>query len=243
MIFYGFRFYFFILCAFLLGAMPAHAFNKVSNPDIVDGRTELEYRGGYDFDQDAVRNAQGTHKFIANHAFTDRFRSEVKLNAASNHGDYDFIFLEWGNRFQLIKNDPLWPRLSLQENYRLSLIDGRADRVEFSALLGKDFGKVANIVNINLESEVGADHQPGISFNVALKTRYLLDENFEPGLEIYDDFGKLNEANPRNSKKSLAGPTISGNLLPGTRYDTGLLFGISEGAPDVRFKLILTQIF
>ena len=221
----------------------AEATNKVSSPDVTQGRIELEYRGGYDWDETASKDHIDQHKFVANYGITDRWRVEVKTDLASNGADRDWTFFELANRFQINKDDSVWPKLSIQANYKFSLQDNAADRLEGTVLASKDTGQFTHVTNLNFENEVGPHARAGTDFNIGWKTKYRYQPSLEPGAEFYADFGKVVGPVPAGAKKYSLGPVLYGALTKNVKYEIGFLFGMSPAAPDGRLKGILTYGF
>ena len=233
-----------ISTAFSLWMCPAaEATNKVSSPDVTQGRTEFEYRGGYDWDETASKDHIDQHKFVANYGITDRWRIEVKTDLASNGTERDWTFFELANRFQINKDDSVWPKLSVQANYKFSLQDNTADRLGGTVLASKDTGPFTHVTNLNFENELGPHAHAGTDFNLGWKTKYRYQPSLEPGVEFYADFGKVIGPVPAGAKKYSLGPVLYGALTPRVKYEIGLLAGISAAAPDARLKTIITYGF
>ena len=224
----------------LLCSTTVFASNKVSSPEVTKGQVELEYRGGYDIDDRSGKDGQEVDKFIANYGLTDRWRMEAKAIASGAHGDVDWTGIEYSNRYQFFKDKEAWLRLSVQANYKLSLVDKKPDRIEFTTLAAKDTGPFSHFVNVNFENEIGSYAKGGTDINLGWKTKYRFDPLFEPGGEIYAGFGKISG---NNIKKYQIGPVINGKLSNGLKYETGYLFGLNQSVPDGRFKLILSYAF
>jgi len=227
-----------------LCAAPARASNKVSSPDITAGLTELEYRGGIDFDESPRKNLQETDKFVVNHGFTDRWRLEAKLDDAGRRGtDVDTTYAELASRWQILKAGDSWLRLSVQENYKFALQEILPDKLEQAILAATDTGSLTHTVNIYFENELGAHARGGTDFNFGWKTLYNYDPRFSPGAETYVDFGKFGSSSRVSPDKYQAGPVIAGKFNGGFRYEAGWLFGANKAVPDGRLKLILTYGF
>lgn len=218
----------------------ASASNKVSSPDVTKGQMEFEYRGGYDTDGGPAKNRQEVDKFVANYGLTDRWRMEAKAIASGTHSDVDWTSIEYSNRYQVFKDKDAWLRLSVQANYKFSLVEEKPDKIEFSTLAAKDIGLFSHIANVNFENEVGAHARGGTDVNIGWKSKYRFNPLFEPGGEIYADFGKLSG---NNIQKYQAGPAIGGKISESIKYETGYLFGLNKNIPDGRFKIILTYAF
>lgn len=220
----------------------AAASSKVSSPDVTKGQVELEYRGGYDWDDDTEKqDQQESHKFCVNYGITDRWRMESKLVAGGRDDDLDWTTLEYSNRYQLLKDKEGWLKFSLQANYKFSLVPSKPDKLELTALAAKDTGPFTHITNINFENELGHAAHGSTDINLGWKTKYRWKPYLEPGGEFYADFGKMSDD---NVKKFQIGPTIGGKVEgTGFKYDLGYLFGLNHNVADGRAKLILTYAF
>ncbi|OIN86515.1 MAG: hypothetical protein AUJ12_06135 [Alphaproteobacteria bacterium CG1_02_46_17] len=181
----------FLLALIVLLPTSVQASNKVSSPDVTKDKVELEYRGGYDIDEDDNKDGNQLHKFVANYGLTDRWRMETKGILAESSKGYDWTALEWSNRFQILKGDEGLPKLSIQGNYKFSLQSGKPDKFEATVLMSKDMGSLTHVTNINFENEVGSYAKDGTDFNVRWKTKYRYRPSFEPGVELFMDFGKF----------------------------------------------------
>jgi hypothetical protein len=221
----------------------AQASNKVSSPDVKKGQVELEYRGGFDYDDTVSKNRAQVNKFIANYGITDRWRMEVKGNYTGRAGNLDWTYAEWSNRYQIFKDKEGWAKLSVQENYKFALQDALPDKLELTVLAAKDTGPLTHIANLNFENELGKRARGGTDVNLGWKTKYRLDPAFEPGVETYLDFGKTGSTNRRSPDKYQWGPVVSGKLPGGVKYDVGYLFGMNNAVPHGRLKYILTYGF
>lgn len=230
-------------CAFLALSMPARAYNKVSSPEVVEGRFELEVRSGWDYDDTAKKDGQRLDKFVANYGITSRWMMEAKLDMAGNRSNFKAATLEWSNRYQLLKDGEGWLRLAVQENYKHALQPGVADVIEVAALTSKDTGAFRHTGNFYLANQVGGNAQGGTDFNFGWNSRYRYNASFQPGVEIYGDLGTVRNLNETNGPdKFQVGPVVQGKVGE-IKYDLGYLFGMNEHVPDGRIKAILTAEF
>ncbi|MBI1215354.1 MAG: hypothetical protein GC185_05995 [Alphaproteobacteria bacterium] len=220
----------------------AQAANKVSGPDITKGQVDLEYRGGYDSDDLAARDRVQTHKFDLGYGVTDRWRVETIGVASGKTGN-----VEWGTqeaivKYQVFKKGEWWSRLALQGDYKFALQSGKPDKLDFEILAAKDTGPFAHALNLHFENEVGEYARGATDVNFGWKTRYHLQPHFDPGVEFYGDFGKLDAAH-RTAEKFQLGPAFYGKIADGFSYDVGYLFALNNNTTDGRFKFILSYAF
>lgn len=232
----------FLACA-CLAPGAAGASNKVSSPDVTQGKIELEYRGGYDIDHQAGRDEREQHKFVANYGILERWRTEVKLVANKADRRYDWTAVEWSHRFQLLKGAAGGPKLSVQGNYIFALEEDAADELAFAVLASYAHHGFTHVMNGTLTRAIGGHAKSGVQLDIGWKTRYDWMPALNPGLEIYADLGRHGGPDSSGAKRPMIGPALYGQLAPGLSYDIGFLAGMSDSAPDGRFKWLVTYGF
>jgi hypothetical protein len=202
----------------------------------------MEWRGGYDLDDDDAIDGTQKNKFALGYGLTDIWFSELyaeveKSGAAGS--DYEFAAVEWENRFQIFEPGERLLDLGLYTAYKVALEEDSPDKAEVKLLLAKNVGSFTHYANLILEKEVGAHAEEGTEAGIAWSTRYRYQPWMEPGFEIHSDFGALSESKPYDEQKHQIGPVVYGALPGGFVYDVGYLFGVSDAAPDGEFKWIL----
>ncbi len=219
----------------------ASASDKVSSPNVTEGKMDIEYRGGFDTDEDAKKDNRQVNKFVVNYGATDRLRPELKI-VTDNDTTKDFIIssVETGIRWQFFKPDEAFLSSAAEINYKLSTESAKPDRAELKFLFGKTIDKFNLLSNISWEEQVGEDSKNGRAFKFAASGNYKIEDYFMPGLEYYADTGNLRDGNTYSEQKHSLGPVIYGKLAENFKYEAGYLFGISDSAPNGRAKLLLT---
>ena len=109
------------------------------------------------------------------------------------------------------------------------------NNIEAKILLEKKIDNFINTANIVASHEFGPNHNPNLNGAFAWRTKYHFNDQFEPGREYYANFGKLHDIVSYSQQDHIAGPVIEGKFGE-IKYDTGVLFGISQAAPDVTYK-------
>jgi FTR1 family protein len=228
-----------IMAAFLVPA-PAHATKKVYSPYVEKGELELEWKGGYDIDDEDDVDGAWKQKVGIGYGFTDFWFSEIEGEVekdGDDDADAEFSAVEWENKFQLTQSGEYWldvgAFVELEHN-----TTGGADKAELKLLLAKETGKFMHMANLVAEREFGEDSEDETETGLAWSTRYRYNPAFEPGFEIHSEFGELGEDNSFDEQGHLAGPVFYGKIGP-VKYDVGYLFGISDAAPDGSIKAIL----
>ncbi len=223
----------------MFSADEANATKKVYSPYVEKGELEFEWRGQYDNDHDSSKDGKQKQKFAVGYGFTDRWFSEVYgVIEKSPDADYKFSEVEWENRFQLTDQGEYWADFGLYTELKAPFENDSAAKAEVKLLAEKDFGKLVHTANVEFSEEFGDNANGGLGYGFAWKSRYLLDEMFEPGFEYHADFGRFNQDLSHDDQEHLIGPTAYGKLPHGFGYDIGYLFGASEDAPDGVIKAI-----
>lgn len=233
-----------VFMAVSLGALvlpsEANATKKIYAPYVEKGEMELEYRGGYEIDDESEVDGAWKQKFAIGYGITDYWFSEVygEFEKEGAHGaDAEFTAVEWENRFQLTQPGEYWLDLGLLAEVKHATAGG-PDKAEAKLLLAKDTGSFTHLANIGLEREFGEHSGDDTEISMAWGTRYRYAETFEPGFEIYSEFGPLGDGGSFDEEEHLAGPAFYGQLGP-VKYDAAYLFGVSDAAPDGLLKVLL----
>ncbi len=219
----------------------AHATKKVYAPYVEAGELELEFRGGYDIDDDSDVDGAWKQKYAVGYGVNDFWFTEIygEFEKEGERGaDTEFTAVEWENRFQLTQPGEYWLDLGLLTEYKYNT-EGGADKVEAKLLLAKDVGDYTHLANLILERQIGEDSNDETEGGLGWSSRYRYKKSFEPGFEIHSDFGSLSgDGQSYDEQKHLAGPVAYGKIGR-FKYDAGVLFGVSSAAPDATLKAIL----
>lgn len=225
-----------------LNSGDAHAAKQIYKPYVEKGELEFEWKFGHDFDDNASKDGKEKQKFGVGYGVTDRWFTElypeIEKEAGDNR-DYKMTSLEWENIFSLTEKGQYFVDFGLLAAYEQSFENDSASKVEARLLLAKDVGKFSHSLNIIFENEVGQHAEGGLETGLAWGSRFRFNPSFEPGIEYYADFGRLDTSSEFDEQTHQVGPVIYGKLPYGFKYDVGYLFGVSDAAPDGSFKSIL----
>jgi high-affinity iron transporter len=217
----------------------ANATKKVYSPYVEKGELEIETRQGYAIDSDDDVDGEWKQKYAVGYGVTDVWFTEVYgewEKEGDDGADIEFTAIEWENRFQLTNPGEYWADLGALVEY-VHNTDGGADKIEAKALVAKDVGKFSHTVNLKIQREFGEKSSHETEYGSAFNSRYRYSPVFEPGIEMYNSFG--NFEGDFDDRKHMMGPVAQGKILGNIGYDAGVLFGISDAAPDATVKLIL----
>lgn len=216
---------------------PAWAAKTIYTPYVEQGELELEYYGDYTVNGDDEEDGAWEQKFGVGYGVTDFWKTELigEFEKEGEDGaDAEFTAVEWENKFQLTEPGKYWLDVGALVELAMNT-QGGPNAIEGKLLLAKDTGKFLHVANIGVEREFGEDSEDLFEVGASWSTRYLLMPQFEPGLEIYSDFGSLSDSHGFDDQDHSAGPVAYGALGP-FKYDVGYLFGLSDHAPDGQIK-------
>ena len=226
---------------FMIGyASQAFATNKIYSPNVEGGELELEWRGGYDFDDRDAKDGAQKQKYAIGYGITDRWFTELYgvIEKEAEQGEFDFTDIEWANKFQLTEQGQYWMDVGLYVAYETTVKAKKADKIEGKILLEKSFSSLQHTLNINFDQEVGGGKVKGLEAGLAWSSRYRWKKYFEPGFEWYSDFGELQDIKSYKKQKHQVGPVFYGKV-GSVKYDIGYLFGATDSAPDGELKWIM----
>ena len=218
----------------------AQASKKVYAPYSEKGEVEIEYRSGYDIDANSDKDGAWKQKFaigygISNYWFTEIY-AEFKKSGKKD-AEFDFNSIEWENRFLLTEPGKYWLDFGLLTELKYN-VSGGADKGELKFLFAKDVNKFTHLANVILEREFGEEAGNETEVGFAWSGRYRYKPYFEPAIEIHSNFGSLSDGSSFDEETHQFGPVAYGKL-GNFKYDAGVLFGISDNAPDATLKAII----
>ena len=153
-----------------------------------------------------------------------------------------FTTLKWTNTIAPFKPGEYWVDAGLYFEYDKTIQDRMPDNIQAKILLEKRIGDFINTANISFGHNIGPNSISGLDTGVSWRTKYHVNDWFEPGVEYYSDIGALNRDDDFNRQDSVVGPVVQGHFGEVT-YDAGVLFGVSQSAHDVTIKLNLEYGF
>ncbi len=219
---------------------PALATKRISSPYVVQGELELEWKGGYEIDDDSDVNGAWVQKAAVGYGFNDWWKSEIEVEVekeGDDGADPEFTAVAWENTFQLTQPGEHFVDVGVKAEVEKNLTGG-PDKIEGKVLLAKNMEKFSHRANLIVETEVGDDSGDEVEWGFAWGSRYRYSESFEPGIEWHAGFEDIGDEGAWDEQDHRVGPVAYGKLGH-FKYDVGYLFGISDSAPDGTLKAIL----
>lgn len=232
-------------------AVPSHRAEAapftVYSPRVVQGETELEYRGFYDRDNHDDRNTNQKHSLSVGHAFTSYWSSELYAVYENAPGEsFKQDGWEWENRFQLTEPGEYWADFGLLVEYEHPA-HGSTKEVALAPIIEKTIGSWVATGNLFIEREFGGDASSDLVLAYAARLKYLMNPHAEPAIEFFGEPGVIDDMGRVNHQEHWVGPALYGQLHAGNKrkfaYSTALLKGVTSAATDWRAVVRLEYEF
>ncbi len=231
--------------ALLLAAPRAEAGHKVYSPVVEQGETAIEFRGHREFDGDPQIDGAQAYKLELEHAPTwfwltalgGEWEKEPREGLKATE-------VAWENVFQLFEQGRYPVDVGLLVEYAHSLEDGSDDKLELGALLQKELGRSQFVLNLVAERPLASGADTELEY--AMQYRWRGDQRFEPGVEVYGEFGDVGEFGSLGDHGHEAGPAVFGKLKLGRgaiRYEAAWLFGLTREAPAQTLRFLVEYEF
>jgi high-affinity iron transporter len=240
-----------LLFTLVPGARDAQAGFKVYYPYVELGELEIEYRPSVTFDGDDAKDNKQKHLLGVGYGVTEWWFTELYAEWEREAGpgeDTVFEAFEWENRFQITNPGEYWADFGLLVEYVRQDSGSSPDKIELALLFAKELGKFDATSNLVFEREVGGGAGSDVEFAHAFQLKYRLDPAFEPGVEVFSEFGPIDDIPGFDAQEHYVGPIATGVLPLGDggtkiKYNAGYLFGVSDAAADGVFKAIVELEF
>lgn len=228
---------------FTLWASSAWASSSVSDVGsaiVGEGHASSEIRMGVNEGDDETRLRSRVHyDYGFNDWYAVRF---IALQDMPDGDSYEHEAVTMEHRFQLIEKRDHGFDAGFRLVYTKKDGDKTPDDVDLVLLTQVPFGNYEWRTNAVFEREVGAHQTPGIALELRNQVTYDFGA-FDIGIEMFNDFSKLNEQSGYDDASHDIGPVIKGDLGESLYYQAGYRAGISDAAADHTFKFFVGAHF
>lgn len=216
---------------------------KVYSPIIEKNEVAFEANLNIDADHRDEKDNYLSQVYMLEYAATDWWKTEFGVEVEKENGeDNKLTNIKWENILAPFSPGQYWLDAALYLEVEKAARDHEPDNFETKLLLEKNFGAWVNTVNLGVSHEFGQNHAREWDSGLALRTAYRLDQRFEPGIEYYAEFGKVDDMPSYSDQEHKIGPVFYGKVGH-VKYDAGVLFGVSEESSDTTAKLNLEYEF
>lgn len=205
----------------------------------------IEYRSGYEWD-DSNASQDGT--------FTDRI--DLFYNATEHTQLRTFI-----NRVDRDDADSDITSVFIEPSFQF--YNKAEDGFDFAVLTGvaidtqgdsSDFARIVVTGEVPYQSwnlrhnsiiahDFGENRTSGVAYQARWRATYGLENGLNVGVEMFNNFGNLRTVDGFDSGVHRAGPVMTGKLFNNIGFQTGILAGLSDNAPDYAAKFWLDYRF
>ena len=237
-----------VISVLVFSSNNAFASHVVYSPYVEKGEYEIELRGHTTFDNNSSKDDNQKYKVEAGYGFTDYWFSAVyaEVEKEQPSGDYEHTATAWENIFQLTEQGEYWVDMGLYLEYEHPASSAKDDKLEGKLLLEKAYGQWAHTANIIFTRKLSSTNN-ATGFEYAWRTRYKYKKTFEPGFELYGDFGEFARVSPSDQQDHRAGFVAYGEFGDYNKgkwlYQIGYLFGLTDAAPDGTLKFVVEYEF
>ncbi len=200
----------------------------VYSPYVIASQSEIEMRGYHSTDPRPDLGGSAAEVSVA-HVVGGWWKPELYLlryqqNPGSRSGLQGY---EFENTFELTERGKYFLNLGFLAAYEHNTVSGTPNAVEFGPLIGFTSGRLAHVVNLVGEKQVGAGASGHYAFRYSYSGVYAISPALRPGIEAY--------ARPADHAYQV-GPIMAGEWhLRGTtsnlEYRVGVVLGVNSGAP------------
>lgn len=213
----------------------------VITPIVEEGEREIDFKAGTAKLPDGDRESKysmGLGLGVNHWWFTEVYAIWHK-EPGERH---DFDAWEWENRFQLTETGK-YP-LDIGVLFEIERPKDRSEGYEYrwGPLLQADVTpRVQANLNLLFEKHIRASEPSKAELGYQWQVKYRWRPAFEFGLQGFGDVGPWDDWEPKSEQPHIAGPAVFGRIGLGGRqavkYNAGLLFGLTDGAPRQTFRL------
>jgi FTR1 family protein len=235
-----------ILVAGAVVAAPrAEAADKVYSPIVEEGERAIELRGHRETDGDPSVDGGQQYKVDLEYSPKWFWRTELVGEWEKAPGEsLENTQLAWENIFQLFEQGRYAIDAGLLVEYAHSTEPGGEDKLELGALLQKDFGPNQMRFNLVAERELRSGAETELEY--ALQYRWRRSPRFEPGIELYGEFGELGDFGSVGDHRHELGPAAFGKVPLGSgalKYEFAWLFALTDDAAAQTLRFLLEYEF
>lgn len=219
----------------------AHATNTggVFPPTVNEGHKSWQYRVAVDpVENGSTRFAQRLHYQQAiNDDLMWRIVGQVRK---TDDSDFDPDFLQAELFLDLTKNNS-----NYQHGFRFDarMRDGdRPDQIGVNWIHRLNMSDGWSMRGIVLTStQFGSNSQSGVNLQTRAQVAKSFGSGKSVGLELYNNYGNSRNIGSFDQQDHTIGPIISTPITKNLSVFWGVLFGVSDAAPDQQFRLWITR--
>lgn len=229
--------------ALLLLDLPLSATNaNVVGPEVKAERWQVEGRVGWDEGADG----RGTYRQRAHldYGLSEAWGVRIVWKQLKREGkDLATASADFELKYQLFEDGEDGSDGGAKLVYSLADADSGADQLSLFWLQEFIFERFTFRYNLAAAHEVGEASRSGVKAQARWQVLMPLHGRHRLGVEMFNNFGNLRQLSGFDDQSHRAGPVLKGRVADPLTYQVGLLFGLSEAAPDLGVKGFLIYSF
>jgi len=222
-------------------AMAAGPSDYVITPIVEDGEREIDFKAGTAKLREGSRESAsslGVGWGANSWWFTELYAKWHKEPGASN----SFDAWEWENKFQLTETGKYPVDIGLLLEVERPQLRSEGYEYRWGPLFQADITpSVQANLNLLFTKHIRTTNPGNAVLGYQWQLKYRWRAELEYGLQGFGDVGPWNHWEPKAEQSHIAGPAIFGRFKVGDhqviKYNAGLLFALTDGAPRKTFRL------
>jgi hypothetical protein len=220
----------------------ANTGSAVGGPNVDAGKTAIEWRLAASHDDDAGQDKRVRTRVHIDHAFSDLYAARLVYSMDRRKGDsLEFDGLSLQNRFHLLKAKDHGFDGGIRLNYTFADGDKKPDVLSLRFYQRVPYDAWELRFNQIFESEIGEDRDGGVIAEWRTQVTYGVTDDLRLGLDLFHDFGNLEEQSGYSGHEHAAGPVLKARFDGGYSIEAAYRIGLSDAAPDQSGTFILTR--
>jgi len=214
--------------------------STVFSPDVTAGKSQTEYRFGFDTDADAY-----AHRWHLQHGFSDSLRMRlIFLGSGDDNTSFEFRYIRWEGMWQLLEDQEAGWDSALRFEIQVADGDDTPGRIRL-AWSGKwqlaDDWQVRT--NLLTGHQIGENAGDGFLLEARFQLGYALTDQLDFAVDLYSDLNDTDDMGSFDEQEHQIGPLLKFDLGDNLGGQTGFLFGLSKATPDLEFRIHLGYTF
>lgn len=223
----------------------AQTVGGVFGPNITAGDKTAEYRAAF-----APVDGSGDVLFVQRvhyqHAFNESWRVRGVLQGSDTEtGNQEFNFFQGEIQWQFLEKNRYGVSSAVRLDVRLTEGDDGADLISFNSTTQWDINEDWRTTGVVLLGrQIGNDALDGINLETRVSLLRRVNARARIGVESFNVWGNSQGGFAAlNDQRHSAGPVAALSLGDGWSALGGVLFGVTDAAPDSDFRIWITKSF
>ncbi len=212
--------------------------SSVFGPSVSAGERAAEYRLSYSPEEERF-----DHRLHYQQALSDRVRSRlIAAQARRGSGDLELRYFRLETQWQYRRSTEGW-NAALRGELQLAEGDDGPHRLRLAWTCARDLGPWQQRVNLLAGREFGSDPASGVSLELRAQITRRTNAGHRVGLSLFSDFNTTADLGSFDEQAHELGPIYKASLGSDWGLTAGMLFGLSDGAPDTTWRLMISRDF